>query len=61
MHVYVIFFVLQDYAKLRNWSAICNLDSDGDGKTNGEELGDPNCVWTKGETPNGPATSHPGK
>lgn len=24
---------------------LCELDSDGDGFTNGEELGDPNCVW----------------
>jgi hypothetical protein len=24
---------------------LCNADSDGDGKTNGEELGDPCCVW----------------
>lgn len=37
-------------------------DSDGDGKTNGQELGDPHCTWTKGEIPthtNG--LSHPGK
>jgi len=26
--------------------ALCRLDSDGDGKTNGEELGDANCNWT---------------
>ncbi|XP_046567590.1 DBH-like monooxygenase protein 1 homolog [Haliotis rubra] len=25
---------------------LCRLDSDGDGMTNGQELGDPNCVWT---------------
>jgi dopamine beta-monooxygenase len=24
---------------------LCRLDSDGDGRTNGEELGDPECVW----------------
>ena len=30
----------------QNWSVICPLDSDKDGKTNGEELGDPNCMWT---------------
>jgi hypothetical protein len=24
---------------------LCELDSDGDGYTNGEELGDPNCLW----------------
>jgi hypothetical protein len=31
--------------------ALCNADSDGDGQTNGEELGDPTCVWTAGATP----------
>ena len=25
---------------------LCNTDSDGDGYTNGEELGDPCCLWT---------------
>ncbi|XP_033732467.1 tyramine beta-hydroxylase-like isoform X2 [Pecten maximus] len=41
--------------------ALCEMDSDGDGKTNGEELGDPACVWVKGNSPaatNG--ISHPG-
>mmetsp|Transcript_120494 Transcript_120494/g.351957 ORF Transcript_120494/g.351957 Transcript_120494/m.351957 type:complete len:614 (-) Transcript_120494:395-2236(-) len=32
------------------WSeALCNADSDGDGFTNGEELGDPCCVWREGD------------
>ncbi|CAG5134167.1 unnamed protein product [Candidula unifasciata] len=41
------------------WNEIlCKKDSDGDGKTNGEELGDPECGWstTNGaslETPTG--------
>ena len=47
------------------WSStLCGTDSDGDGRTNGEELGDPNCVWSKSS---GPTTSvdpmtitHPG-
>ncbi|XP_048769884.1 temptin-like [Ostrea edulis] len=39
---------------------LCQKDSDMDGKTNGEELGDPNCVWTAGATPAGDATGHPG-
>ncbi len=31
------------------WNAtICSADSDGDGQTNGQELGDPNCLWTGG-------------
>ncbi len=31
-----------------NWAALCPLDTDGDEQTNGQELGDPNCVWTSG-------------
>ena len=30
---------------------ICRADSDGDGKSNGEELGDPECVWKPGQAP----------
>ena len=30
---------------------ICNQDSDNDGFTNGEELGDPNCIWSVGDEP----------
>lgn len=29
--------------------AWCNRDSDGDGRTNGEELGDPGCTWVSGD------------
>ena len=29
-----------------DWSAVCEMDSDGDGWTNGEELLDPECVWS---------------
>ena len=37
-------------------------DSDGDGKTNGEELGDPECVWKVGQKLTGLQNlSHPGK
>ena len=39
---------------------LCRMDSDGDGRSNGVELGDPDCVWTRGDTPRGPALSHPG-
>ncbi|CAK4395444.1 unnamed protein product [Aphanomyces euteiches] len=28
--------------------ALCHADSDGDGATNGQELGDPCCTWTVG-------------
>ncbi|CAB9500116.1 Tyramine beta-hydroxylase [Seminavis robusta] len=41
-------------------TALCEADSDGDGRSNGEELGDPNCEWSEGEEPAGPALSHPG-
>ena len=37
------------------WSEIFNLDSDGDGCTNGQELGDPNGEWSLGD-PNPDAT-----
>ncbi|GAB9467346.1 hypothetical protein Gpo141_00004696 [Globisporangium polare] len=31
----------------RKWTtALCSKDSDGDGQTNGQELGDPCCQWT---------------
>ncbi|VDP67653.1 unnamed protein product [Echinostoma caproni] len=44
-----------------NWSELCKLDSDGDGLTNGEELGDPECTWTNGMQPNRTTNlSHPG-
>lgn len=34
-----------------DWAAVCNLDSDGDGQTNGQELGDPCCEWSAGAAP----------
>lgn len=40
---------------------LCLMDSDGDGRSNGVELGDPNCVWFQGgPEPEGPTLSHPG-
>jgi len=42
-------------------SELCNADSDDDGLTNGQELGDPNCEWSAGEIPQRTANiSHPG-
>ncbi|XP_062622232.1 uncharacterized protein LOC134283766, partial [Saccostrea cucullata] len=32
-------------------STLCRMDSDGDGKTNGQELGDPDCEWTPNNEP----------
>ncbi len=43
---------------------LCERDSDGDGMTNGEELGDPDCTWKPGDTPKVVAMnklSHPGE
>ncbi len=34
-----------------DWVALWDLDSDSDGQTNGEELGDPCGDWTEGDTP----------
>lgn len=46
----------------RRWSEwLCIQDSDNDGKTNGDELGDPCCNWNYGDTPLVTAhLSHPG-
>jgi hypothetical protein len=30
---------------------LCCADTDGDGQSNGLELGDPCCVWAKGDNP----------
>lgn len=32
-------------------TSLCNADTDGDGQSNGLELGDPCCIWTEGSTP----------
>lgn len=40
-----------DFHNLGNkvWTtALCQKDSDGDGQTNGWELGDPDCSWSEG-------------
>ncbi|CAL8086686.1 unnamed protein product [Calicophoron daubneyi] len=51
----------EDYIRYESWEDICRLDSDKDGRTNGEELGDPNCVWTPGSTPERETDiTHPG-
>ncbi|XP_061193461.1 temptin-like [Saccostrea echinata] len=38
-----------------SWLGVCQEDSDGDGLTNGQELGDPNCQFT----PRTPGTATP--
>lgn len=57
-----------DFAKAGyQWTKeLCEMDSDGDGRTNGEELGDPDCEWEKADSgeeqtpPTYTAQSHPG-
>ncbi|CAL1541186.1 unnamed protein product [Lymnaea stagnalis] len=42
-------------------SALCKKDSDGDGLTNGQELGDPDCIWKPNTLPTRTTgLSHPG-
>ena len=55
-------FGLDFAAAGRTWTRyLCMKDSDGDGQTNGQELGDPQCTWTAGATPNRTtAITHPG-
>ena len=48
-------------AKYQWTKQLCQLDSDGDGATNGQELGDPHCVWRVGFEPARSFNlSHPG-
>ncbi|KAH3861872.1 hypothetical protein DPMN_024825 [Dreissena polymorpha] len=44
------------------WAKVCNKDSDGDGLTNGQELGDPSCMWKVSDGLQGLADpmGHPG-
>ncbi|KAH9253939.1 hypothetical protein BASA81_008063 [Batrachochytrium salamandrivorans] len=41
----------EDFARAGNqWTKdLCNKDSDGDGRTNGQELQDPECKWVLGD------------
>ena len=54
----------EDFASIGNYrwtTTLCERDSDGDGLTNGVELGDPNCIWSEGDTPSeSSGLSHPG-
>jgi fatty-acid desaturase len=52
-----------DFAKhgFRWTPELCERDSDGDGLTNGQELGDPHCTWHAGmPAPQATQLSHPG-
>jgi hypothetical protein len=39
----------------------CEMDSDEDGATNGEELGDPCCEWNVGDSPKNSKVADPGR
>ena len=56
-----------DFGVEEAWQLVCNLDSDGDGRTNGEELCDPDCEFIPAgddavdpECLNGAVLTHPG-
>jgi len=54
-------FGLDFAANNHTWNkTLCDRDSDRDGRTNAEELGDPECSWVKGGTPVFVSQSHPG-
>lgn len=51
---------LVKYTSAAEWSnSICIQDPDGDGRTNGDELGDPCCVWNGGAPQYTADISHP--
>jgi hypothetical protein len=43
-----------------SWNSVCSDDSDGDGQSNGQELGDPLCAWTGGIAARTTAIANPG-
>ncbi|XP_060600292.1 dopamine beta-hydroxylase-like [Ruditapes philippinarum] len=47
-------------ASLKWTEELCKKDSDMDGQSNGQELGDPDCNWKPGDVPKMEAKSHPG-
>jgi len=48
-----------DYAQFPDWQQLFDRDSDGDGCTNGEELGDPDGAFVAGGDAPGPYSSNP--
>lgn len=58
LNVFGIDFAAADH---RWTSELCRKDSDGDGRTNGQELGDPQCTWAPGAIPQSTTgITHPG-
>ena len=57
-----LLFLLKDLiAAGQLWTVtLCRADSDRDNRTNGEELGDPNCEWVDGTNPPQLPIGHPG-
>lgn len=52
-------FLRQDFKiYMDDWPTLCRMDSDNDNRTNGEELGDPDCDWINKD--DRIAVSHPG-
>ena len=50
----------------QQWADICPEDTDSDGRTNGAEMGDPDCTWAPCSATNSncvklTAVSHPGR
>eukprot|EP00744_Colponema_vietnamica_P001249 GILI01002093.1.p1 GENE.GILI01002093.1~~GILI01002093.1.p1 ORF type:complete len:844 (+),score=175.95 GILI01002093.1:136-2667(+) len=49
-----------DFGNEGGWTSnLCKSDSDGDGKSNGDELGDPCCIWSQGSNPTLSTAYHP--
>ena len=49
------------FVSTQMWNeTLCKMDSDMDGKSNGEELGDPECKWKPGTQPDRLPIGHPG-
>lgn len=50
----------QQWGRASTWADICGTDSDGDGQQNGQELGDPSCIWSGGAAARTTDISNPG-
>jgi len=50
----------EGYGGSPTWSDVCDVDSDGDGYSNGEELGDVECAWVEGDSNPTGTVSNPG-
>jgi len=46
--------------KHASWAGLCPTDPDEDGITSGEELGDPDCVWQRGNPDPAGSATNPG-